>query len=108
MIEIPTDFGGEAHVEQRITLSGRDYVLRFDWSQRDGHWFLGIYDPAGIAIITGLKLVANWRLLRGRLEALRPPGELVVVDTIEPAIDPGFGDLGVRHTLNYLEPGEVA
>lgn len=108
MIEIPTTFAGEAHVEQRTTLSGRDFVLRFDWNQRDGHWTLGLYQPNGDAIITGLKLVVSWPLLGARTEALRPPGELLVVDTQVPAIDPGFADLGARHSLIYVEPGDVA
>lgn len=108
MIEIPTDFGGESHVEQRTTLSGRDFVLRFDWNQRDGHWFLGIFQPNGAPIITGIKLVVSWRLLGGRTEALRPLGELLVLDTQTPAIDPGFADLGARHSLIYVEPGDVA
>lgn len=108
MIEIPTSFNGESHVEQRTTLSGRDYVLRFDWNQRDGHWFLGIFQPNGDPVITGLKLVVSWRLLGARTEALRPPGELLVFDTQAPEIDPGFNDLGARHGLVYFEPGEQA
>ena len=107
MIEIPTEFMGESHIEQRTTLSGRDYVLRFDWSQRDGHWFLGLYLPSGEAIVTGLKLVTNWPLLGARTETLRPPGELLVVDTRGLGEDPGFGDLGTRHGLVYFEPGEL-
>lgn len=108
MIEIPTEFAGESHVELRIALTGRDYVLTFDWNQRDGHWFLSIATPDGTPIISGVKLVANHRLLQGRLEALRPPGEIMVLDLLEPAIDPGFADLGVRHTLNYFESSELA
>ena len=108
MIEIDTTFNGESHVEQRVTLDGRDYVLRFDWNQRDGHWFLGIYDPNGSAIITGLKLVANWKLLGARTETLRPPGELLVLDLQTPVVDPGFADLGARHVLVYVEQAEAA
>lgn len=108
MIEIPTSFGNESHVEQRTTLSGRDYVLRFDWNQRDGYWMLSLLEPNGEPIITGVKLVADWPLLQGRLEALRPPGELLVVDSIEPHADPGFADLGERHALIYIEPGDTA
>lgn len=107
MILIPTEFAGEAHVEQRTALSGRDYVLRFDWNQRDGHWFLGLYQPSGEAIITGLKLVVNRPLLGARTEALRPPGELGVIDTRGLNEDPGFADLGTRHGLVYGEPGEL-
>ncbi len=107
MIVVPTEFAGESHVEQRTSLSGRDFVLRFDWNQRDGHWFLGIYDPNGTPIITGLKLVVNWPLLGARTEPLRPPGDFAVIDTMTPSIDPGFADLGVRHGLVYCEPGEL-
>jgi hypothetical protein len=108
MILIPTEFAGESHIEQRTALSGRDYVLRFDWNQRDGHWFLGLYQPSGAPIITGLKLVVNWPLLGARTETLRPPGELLVVDTRGLDEDPGFADLGVRHALIYVEPGDAA
>lgn len=107
MIEIDTDFAGESHVEQRATLDGRDYVLRFDWNQRDGHWFLGIYDPNGAPIITGIKLVSNCRLLGARTETLRPPGELLVLDLQTPVVDPGFVDLGARHALVYVAEAEA-
>lgn len=105
MIAIPTDFAGESHVEQTTVLDGRLYVLRFDWSQRDGHWSLSIADVNGVAIASGLSLVTDYPLLRGVSAEGRPTGELFVVDDNHE--DPSFTSLGSSSALIYVPFAEI-
>lgn len=111
MMEVPCTPDGASHWTQRSTLDGRDYLLTFDWNQRDGSWSLAVADQDGATIATGRRLSTGFPLLREVRDARRPPGELVVVDTLasdtrEPE-DPSFASLGARHALVYLAAGET-
>ena len=108
MIEVPCTPGGEADWTQRTALGGADYLLRFRWSQREGHWLLTLSDSDGVAIVSGVVLVTAVYLLKRVTDARRPAGELLVVDTSGANdVDPAFDDLGDRFGLLYLEPSEV-
>ena len=111
MMEVPCTPDGASHWTQRTTLDGRDYLLTFDWNQRDGSWSLAVADQDGATRATGRRLSTGFPLLREVRDARRPPGELVVVDTLasdtrEPE-DPSFASLGARHVLVYLAAGET-
>ena len=60
----------------------------------------------------GLALVTGRRLLRGVVDARRPAGELVVVDTSGANdVDPGFAEIGgpgARFVLMYVTAAEMA
>src|SRR5207237_530854 len=99
---------GVARWTQRTALGGRDYLLTFHWSQRGGAWLLTVADQDGVDIVTGQPVVVDWPLLGRRVvDARRPPGELVAVDTTGAARAPGFADLGDRVQLVYFEPAEL-
>jgi hypothetical protein len=104
---VPCTPNGSASWRQRTSLDGRDYVLRFRWNQRDGHWFLSIADPTDVVIASGIKLVTDFPLLLGVVDARRPPGELFVSDAQGRAEDPGFADLGARFLLRYMTRAEL-
>lgn len=105
---IPCTPGTASRWSQRTSLAGRDYVLSFDWLERAGQWRMSIADQDGSPIREGIALVTARRLLGGVVDARRPPGELVVVDTLNLYdLDPGFSDLGARFALAYLDPSEV-
>lgn len=109
---IPCTPGGASSWSQRTALDGTDYTLTFTWSQRDGHWHLDLADAEGGAIRSGMSLVPMVPLLRGLVDARRPPGELIVVDTSGASdADPGFSDLGApgaRFVLAYVTASELA
>lgn len=95
---------------QRVELDGRDYVLAGDWNQREGKWYLSVRDPADNSLIHGpRKIVADWNLLRGCVDARRPPGVLLALDTSEQGSDPGFDELGPdrRVALTYTPASEL-
>jgi len=110
--EVPCTPAGSSRWTQRTTLASRDYLLTFEWSQRDGAWRLSVADQDGVAIASGRRLSTGYPVLRGVLDARRPPGDLVVVDTMASDTrapeDPTFSSLGPRHALVYLDPGELA
>jgi hypothetical protein len=108
ILEVPCIAAEQSRWTQRTTLEGRDYLLTFEWLQRGGHWLLSIADQDGVPIASGLWLLTNWPLLRGVRDPRRPPGELMVQDTLSRAEDPGFTDLGERFALAYYTADELA
>jgi len=107
-IKIPCVPGGQSNWVQRTAIEGRDYILSFDWIQRDGAWYLSIADQDGAAIASGIKLVSQWPLLRGVTDSRCPKGELLLLDSTGASEDAGFSDLGVRFELVYFTAGELA
>jgi hypothetical protein len=94
-IAIPT-VAGEPYYTQRTRLDGRDYNLHFAWNEREERWRLSIHDDEDVPLVRGLKLVANWPLLRFyRFDPRVPPGELMVVDLTGSNEPPGLDDLGI-------------
>jgi len=92
---------------QRTTLDGRDYNLRFAWNQREARWYLDILAGGGDPILTGLKLITNWPLLRSyHADPRVPPGELGVLTSLPDISPPGLNDMGIgrRCVLTYVSP----
>lgn len=109
MLTIPCEPAGAARWTQRTELGGREYLLSFQWSQRAGRWLFTLADQDSADIVTGQPVVVDWPLLGRRVvDARRPPGELVAVDTTGAGADPGFADLGARVVLVYFDPAEIA
>lgn len=97
----------QAHYRQATALDGEDYVLRFQWNARAGGWFLELADADGVPIVSGVRIVADFPLLRRVTDPRRPPGELIAADLSGQALDPGFAELGERVVLTYLDAEEV-
>lgn len=95
VLVIPTTTGRPYH-SLRTRLDGRDYTLRFAWNQREERWYLTILDDEDTVLLAGLKLIANWPLLRHYHSDPRvPPGELAAMDLTEGGgTPPGLDDLG--------------
>lgn len=102
---IPT-VPGEPYYRQKTNLEGREYVLVFSFNERIARWYLSILDETEEPLLQGLKLVANWPLLRHyRYDTRLPPGELVVLTTDGSTEPPSLDELGPgkRAELVYLE-----
>jgi hypothetical protein len=102
---IPTSPGVPYYV-QKTRLDGRDYILRFSYNERIQRWYVGICDEEGTPLLLGLKLVANWPLLRHyRHDPRLPPGELMAVDLTNDGSPPTLNELGEgkRVELTYFE-----
>lgn len=94
--------------QQLTTLDGQDYNLTFHYNSRDFSWYLDIADLQRVPILTGIRLVVDWDLLRRCVDARRPPGILIANDLSGAGLDPGPDDLGTRVELLYFEAAEVA
>lgn len=93
-LTIPTTPGDPFYV-QRTRLDDSDFVLHFSYNQRTERWYLSVHDDEDAPILSGLKLVANWPLLRHYHADTRvPPGELIVVDLTGDGSPPTLDELG--------------
>lgn len=95
---------------QNTELEGRDFVLDFEYNQRNKTWYLTISDVEGVLLAAGLPVVTRWFLLKALVAESLPPGELLLL-TFQgnPAKPPGLTDLGGgRSTLFYVTADEFA
>lgn len=104
---IPTN-GGTPFYNQVTTLDGVDYLFSFHWNARDGYWYFDMADQDGVPIVSSVKLVVSWDLLRRCVDARRPPGLLFAQDTSGAFVDAGFSDLGERVLLSYTPAADLA
>jgi hypothetical protein len=87
----------------RVLLTGVEFILSFQYNQRDSSWWLSLYDALREPIIEGVKCVVGLPLLRNTVDARRPAGELVFLDLTKKDLDPGLLDLGERIALIYAD-----
>lgn len=126
MVEIPlrTDL---PHFTVVVELDGLNYRLEFTWNTRESCWYMHMYDADEALIQSSLKCVVGW--LVGFLESVdsrRPPGGFLFHDTSRGDVDPtwtagkdvfffdelrrvpGYGELGDRVRLYYVEVADLA
>ncbi len=94
-----------------VDLDGIDYQLRFTYNQRDQHWYFDLSDVEGNIIRAGIKIVINFPLLRLLASFVRPPGELIAIDTrqtlTQAARDPELTELGTDVLFAYEEQASL-
>lgn len=93
--------------DQRVVLDGREYLLGFQWNQREECWSMSISDQGGAAIVYGIKVVANAPLLRRLTDRRAPPGEMFAMDRSGTGRDPGLRDFGTRVLLVYIDAADI-
>ncbi len=84
-----------------ITLDNVVFIFVLVFNRRDSRWYFDLLDNEGTAIRQGVKITANWLLLRQLVQQGRPAGSLMAVDPQGDA-DPGLTDLGAQSILTYL------
>jgi hypothetical protein len=105
---IPT-VAGVPYYTMRTRLDGREYNLRFAYNERSDRWHLDIATDADEPLVSGIKLICNWPLLRFfKWDRRLPPGELRVMDLSPDGSPPGLYDLeiGRRCELTYFPVSE--
>jgi hypothetical protein len=85
--------------DERVTLNGIDYILRFDWHQREERWYLDIQDASGNVITAGIKLVSSWLLYSRETLPQAPQGNFGIVDP--DSLPPQLADFGLRSFLLF-------
>lgn len=101
-LELPLR-AGIPHYRFRTTLGGADYGFTLRWNARDDYWYVSLTTAAGEPILSGSRVVLGMPLLRKVVSPLRPPGELVAIDTSSRGLLPGPDDFGARVLLLYVE-----
>lgn len=105
-VEIPLVEDGQSHFTQITSLDGVDFLFEFRWNEREQRWYMDLYEADGTPVVTGIKVVADWSLLRLVVRDLRPAGEIYSYDTTGEG-DPRLGDLGTRVRLIYIPEAEL-
>jgi hypothetical protein len=88
---------------QQSDLDGVTYSFRFRWSQRGECWHMDLRTLDDVPVALAVRLVNGWPLLRRVVNAVRPPGELYLIDITGRAEDPTLAELGSRFCLFYVE-----
>jgi hypothetical protein len=107
-LEIPVSLDVPLYT-QRVTLDGKEFLMRFDWNARDSRWRfdLGTIDEVWLAC--GVKIVCNVPLLRKFTSEAMPSGILIAVDfSPQGGESPVFADLGRRVKLMYYPVGSIS
>jgi hypothetical protein len=97
---------GAAYSTQKTRLEGRDYVLRLSYNEREERFYLSILDEEEEPLVEGIKVIANWPLLRHyRYDPRLPPGELMATDLTGANTPPTIDELGEgrRVEITYFE-----
>ena len=89
--------------EQQVTLSGETYILTARWNARAGRWFLSLADAAGDVVWQGVKASMDLPIRMHSTSAIKPDGQLWIVDASGSGVDAGLMDLGSRVQLVYVE-----
>lgn len=107
MITIPIPSPLLPAFTQRSRLDGREYVISFVWNARESRWFVELLDENADPIVSGVKVIPNFPLLRRVVDPRCPPGELAALDNAgdDPIV---FADLGTRAILVYYSAAELA
>jgi len=106
IVVIPTRTDLGAYTFQ-AELDGSLYRFGMQFNEREQLWYMSIADEAGVAIRSGIKVVANFPLLTRVADIRKPPGQLIALSPTAQEPDPGLEDLGDGVSLIYLEEGEI-
>lgn len=91
----------DASFKIRTILEEAQYVLRFDWNERQARWCLSIMDSDEVPLIMGIVLnINNEFLSRFALKGM-PPGRMILYDLSGKNAECGRDDIGTRCVLIY-------
>jgi uncharacterized protein DUF6983 len=84
---------------QFVTLDNEEYIMVFDYNQREDSWYLSIEDD----VLNGIRLSGNNDILDQYHYLEVPPGELKIVDQDGLGREPNRDNFGDRVILTYDE-----
>ena len=96
------------HFTIRHTLDGREYVLTFEWSERESAWYVSLADQADSPISGAVRVCADWPLFLTCNDDRKFTGALLASDVTGQGVDPTLEDFGARVLLVYVPAGELA
>lgn len=101
VVRIPSR-GDLANYNELLSLDGKIFSFRFRYNDRDSSWYVSVYDVAGEAIRTGVKLIPNFPIVGQLVSNLWPSsGQLAVLDARKIPLPPTLAELGSVSNLFY-------
>jgi len=90
---------------RRVKLSGIEYVVEFDYHERQDRWYFTLRDSAEVVLIAGQRVRANRVINEQHVKrAGYPAGLLLFIDnTASAGLNVGYADLGTRVKLYYSD-----
>lgn len=90
---------------RRVRLSGVEYVVEFDYHERQDRWYFTLRDSAGVVLIAGQRVRSNRVANEQHVNRTGyPAGLLLFIDTTPDArLNVGYADLGTRVKLYYSD-----
>lgn len=104
LVLLGIDATDDAVREGRWELDGREFILRFAWSEREGAWAVDLYTAERAPIVVGGFARVGVDLLDNLPGTDRPPGRLILEDVSGTGDEIGFDGWGKTHRLVYREP----
>jgi hypothetical protein len=85
----------------QVTLNGITYNFIIVWNQFGNCWYLDINDISNNPILNSIPLRAGYDLLK-QFKYLGIGGHLIVQNTSNPLLEPGYSDFGQTSFLLYI------
>jgi hypothetical protein len=89
-----------------IDFDGEEFILEFQYNERDSRFYLSVLDEDETVIAQSIKLVRNVPLLGTNINPKRPAGELFIFDNGANE-EPNMDNLGRGLDLYYISLSEV-
>jgi len=95
--------------QKQYTLDGSAYIIRLTYNKRDDSWYMSIFTPELVTILSPIRLVSKIFLLRGKRALPNiPAGDFKVVQkSSDNAADITFDNFGTEFRLYYYDADEV-
>jgi hypothetical protein len=100
---LPTPTNGYPDTSFRVALDGATWPIRWLWNQRDRAWTFSMWDPDGVPLLLGVRVVADANLLAWADATRRPTYPIVVCDPSGKGGEPSLETLGSQHKVVYLD-----
>jgi hypothetical protein len=104
---VPSD--GNYRINQALTLADGTKTYTFDvrWNTRANAWYFDMYDPDGIIMVAGVKVVLNTPLGRRSAHPFFSNNAIIAIDSAVPRRDPGFDDISERVEIWHLTATDI-
>lgn len=108
MLIIP--FNDPAQWQERITLTGNIFNLRFAWNALNQFWTMNMYDQNFTPIVLGIYIATNYNITKQFYADIVASGisfgDIVCIDYTENWENITRYEMGESADLFYFEPGE--
>lgn len=110
MVLLPTFQNRSSRFSYDIELAGELFRLFFSWNARETSWYMDIQDQNEANILTGIKMVPMYQLLRQyRAYDTLPNGDFMLWDLNQDPVnsDVSFDNFGRRYQLLFVSREEI-